>query len=79
MNATGKKRQDDSMHDHVEGRRVMPRRVTLPGFLIEEEVGLGDVIKRATGLAGLRPCGGCGRRAAALNRAVVFSPRRRGR
>jgi hypothetical protein len=49
-----------------------PYRVRLPGFVKDEEVGLGDVIKRATYSVGIRPCAGCGRRAAALNRLVVF-------
>jgi len=50
-----------------------PHRVRLPGFLIEEEVGLGDVVKRVTYAMGLQPCGGCEKRAAALNRWVHFS------
>jgi hypothetical protein len=53
-----------------------PRRVRLPGFVAETEVGLGDVIKRATSLAGIRPCGSCLERAASLNRWMVFSGRR---
>jgi hypothetical protein len=52
-----------------------PRTVRLPGFLIEEEIGLGDVIKRATSWAGIRPCGGCARRAEAVNRRVTLAPR----
>lgn len=52
-------------------------RVRLPGFLVDEEVGLGDVIKRATSAAGVRPCGGCEQRAERLNRAVRFTPRSR--
>ena len=48
-------------------------RVRLPGFLIEEEVGLGDLIKKATYAVGIKPCGGCERRAAALNRWMTFS------
>ncbi len=51
-----------------------PYRVRLPGFLIEKEIGLGDVIKRATSYAGIRPCGGCSQRAAALNSRVVLTP-----
>jgi hypothetical protein len=47
-------------------------RVRLPGFLIEEEVGLGDVIKKATSSAGIKPCGSCQKRAAALNRFMSF-------
>jgi hypothetical protein len=46
----------------------------LPGFIVDEEIGLGDVIKRATSYVGIRPCGGCERRATALNRRFVFSP-----
>jgi hypothetical protein len=38
-----------------------------------EEIGLGDVVKRMTYAAGIRPCGGCQKRAAALNRRVIFT------
>jgi len=58
------------------GGKGKPYRVRMPGFVSQEEVGLGDVIKRATSTAGIRPCGGCQRRAAALNRWFVFSGRR---
>jgi hypothetical protein len=47
-------------------------RVRLPGFLVDEEVGLGDVIKKATSSAGIKPCGPCQKRAAALNRWMSF-------
>jgi hypothetical protein len=47
----------------------------LPGFVLDEEVGLGDVIKRVTYAMGIKPCGGCEQRAAALNRWMVFTPR----
>ena len=57
-------------------QRPAPHRVRLPGFVSETEVGLGDVIKRATSLAGIRPCGSCHERAAGLNRWMVFSGRR---
>jgi hypothetical protein len=50
-----------------------PQPVRLPGFLIEHEIGLGDVIKRATSVIGIRPCAGCQRRAATLNRWMRFS------
>jgi hypothetical protein len=49
-----------------------PHRVRLPGFLVEEEIGLGDVVKRATYAMGVKPCGGCEKRAAALNRWISF-------
>jgi hypothetical protein len=52
-----------------------PYRVRLPGFVSDEDVGLGDTIKRVTSTVGIAPCGGCGRRAAALNRWMVFSGR----
>lgn len=48
-------------------------RVRLPGFLIEEEVGLGDLIKKATYAMGIKTCGGCERRAAVMNHWVHFS------
>jgi hypothetical protein len=50
-----------------------PYRIRLPGFARDEEIGLGDVLKRATSAVGIRPCGGCDRRASALNRWLVFS------
>lgn len=52
-------------------------RVRLPGFVTDEEIGLGDVVKRVTTAFGIKPCGGCERRAAALNRWVVFTGRAR--
>lgn len=48
-------------------------RVRLPGFLIEEEIGLGDVIKRVTYATGIKSCKGCEKRATALNRWLHFS------
>ena len=54
-----------------------PYRVRLPGFISDDEdVGLGDVIKRATSSVGIRPCGGCAERASRLNGWMVFSKRR---
>ncbi len=52
-----------------------PCRVRLPGFITEEEIGLGDVVKRVTSAVGIAPCGDCARRAAMLNRWMVFSGR----
>jgi len=34
-------------------------RFRLPGFLIEEEIGLGCAIKRVTYAVGIKPCGCC--------------------
>ena len=52
-------------------------RVHLPGFVTDEDVGLGDVVKRMTYAVGIRPCGGCEKRAAALNSwMIVYGPAR---
>jgi hypothetical protein len=67
VSAKGKKR---SSGDESEAKA---HRVRLPGFLVEDEIGLGDAIKRATYAMGVKPCGGCNKRAAALNRWMVFS------
>ncbi|MEU2026226.1 hypothetical protein ABZ565_29340 [Streptomyces sp. NPDC016469] len=56
------------------GRRT-PHRVRLPGFIEEKEVGLGDVIKKVTSTAGIKPCSGCSRRANSLNQLMVFTGR----
>ena len=57
-------------------REPRPYRGRVPGFVSDEQIGLGDVIKRVTSTVGIRPCGGCERRAAALNRRFVFTGRR---
>jgi hypothetical protein len=64
---------EKTLHQQVEQSR--PYRVRLPGFITDEEIGLGDVIKRTTHTLGIQPCGGCERRAAALNRWFVFTSR----
>jgi hypothetical protein len=53
-----------------------PRRVRLPGFVSDEDIGLGDAVKHVTHAFGIRPCGGCERRAAGLNRRFVFTGKR---
>ena len=57
------------------GNKDSLHRVRLPGFISDEEIGLGDVIKRTTSYLGIQPCGGCERRADALNRWLVFTNR----
>ena len=47
-------------------------RVRLPAFIVEEEIGLGDIIKRATYAIGITPCAGCERRADKLNKWMSF-------
>ena len=53
--------------------QTRPFQVRLPGFITDEAVGLGDVVQRVTYAVGIKPCGGCERRAAALNRWIVFT------
>jgi hypothetical protein len=53
--------------------RRQPHQVRLPGFIADKEVGLGSAIKRLTYAMGIKPCAGCEKRAAALNRWMVFS------
>lgn len=55
----------------------LPHRVRLPGFINDEDVGLGSVVKRVTSAFGIRPCSGCEKRAAKLNRWLVFTGSRR--
>ena len=55
---------------------AQPYRVRLPGFVREEDIGLGDLVKRTTASLFIKPCGGCERRAAALNRWLTFTGRR---
>jgi hypothetical protein len=52
-------------------------RIRLPGFVTDEDIGLGDAIKRVTYALGMQSCSGCERRAAALNRRFVFTGRAR--
>jgi hypothetical protein len=50
-----------------------PFSIRLPGFILEEEIGLGDVVKRVTDAIGISPCSNCHRRGNTLNRWVVFN------
>lgn len=49
-------------------------RITIP-IKTSREVGLGDAVEAVTKAIGIKPCGGCRKRAAALNRKVVFRGR----
>jgi hypothetical protein len=51
--------------------------VRLPGFIGDEDIGLGDVFKRATSHFGIQACGGCEQRRIALNRWISFTRGRR--
>jgi hypothetical protein len=44
------------------------RHARLPGFIQDQKIGLGDAVSRITYALGLKPCGGCTQRAAAMNR-----------
>jgi hypothetical protein len=48
-------------------------RVRIPGFVVDHDLGLGDVVKRATSSLGIKTCGGCEKRAAVLNRWMTFT------
>ena len=64
-------------NENAAGKQEQPERpkhrVRLPGFLVEEEIGLGDVIKKTTYAMGIKPCSGCNKRAAKLNRWMTFT------
>lgn len=62
--------------DRPQGGRRSPHRVRLPGFIQDDDIGLGDVIKRATSVIGIRPCNSCMERASRLNNWVIFSKNR---
>jgi hypothetical protein len=67
---------EESAGDRSGRSRREPHRVRLPGFIHDEDVGLGDIVKRATSMVGIKPCGGCRERAGRLNNWMVFSKRR---
>jgi hypothetical protein len=68
--------EGETKKGQMEQTQSQPYRVRLPGFVIDEDIGLGDVIKQATSTIGIRPCGSCEQRAAALNRWLAFTGRR---
>lgn len=51
------------------------RQIRLPGFLLDEEIALGDLVKKTTSYLGIQPCGACHGRAEVLNRWLTFLPR----
>ena len=69
------KKDNVKVDESVDSER-RPYRVRLPGFISDEDVGLGNIIKRATSAVGIKPCGGCERRAASLDRFLTFTGRR---
>jgi hypothetical protein len=81
MKHSGRRRSEDEEMKRNEAQHGAgsaasePYRVRLPEFILEQEMGLGDVVKRVTSIIGIRPCGGCEGRSAVLNRWFVFSGR----
>ncbi len=66
-------KKEQAGNDHADESARQPYRVRLPMAIADGDVGLGDALKRATFAVGIKPCGGCERRAAALNRWLIFS------
>jgi hypothetical protein len=66
MNETAKEKLPENSEPPI-------HRVRLPGFVSDDDIGLGDIIKRVTHAVGIKPCGGCNRRAESLNHWMVFS------
>ena len=62
---------------HSRADDSQPRRVRLPGFVADKDIGLGDAISRAASYFGARPCGGCEQRRVALNYWMTFGGPRR--
>jgi hypothetical protein len=68
---------DTSDANQPHGQKGQKLRIRLPGFVApEEDLGLGTAIKRMTYVLGIKSCGGCDRRAIALDRRVTLSGRR---
>lgn len=67
--------KEEARGSQTDSTERQPYRMRLPGFITDEEVGLGDVIKHATTAIGIRPCGACAQRASVLNRWLTFSGR----
>lgn len=67
--------KDEPDTDDSHATKSEPFRIRLPGFISETAIGLGDAIKRATSLVGIKSCADCQHRAAIMNTWVVFDPR----
>lgn len=64
-----------SAHDPTAREDRARFHVRVPGFVADEEIGLGDAITRVTSRMGIRRCGGCARRAETLDRMVAVHGR----
>jgi hypothetical protein len=68
--------KEQTMDVQAEDYERLPHQVRLPGFILNEDVDLGTVVKRVTSAFGIRPCGRCEQRASRLNRWLMFTSRR---
>jgi hypothetical protein len=66
------KAKDDANQQH-KSEPQSPRRISLPGFVADKDVGFGDMMKGTFSYFGIRPCDGCDRRAEVLNRWLTFT------
>jgi hypothetical protein len=53
-----------------------PYRLLVPWTIKRDEVGLGDIIRKAASSIGFKHCDACERRAGRINEWIVFSTRR---
>jgi hypothetical protein len=63
----------EEKNQNIIERKNRPMR--LPGFVLSEDTGFGDVIKQVTYALGIPACSGCIKRAAVLNRWLVIPGR----
>ncbi|ARE78320.1 hypothetical protein ADK51_21625 [Streptomyces sp. WM6368] len=71
--------REPRLQDPQDKVRSPAHRMRLPGFIeIENDIGLGEVVKHATRTVGIRPCGRCEERAQRLNQWMTFTGRRDG-
>jgi hypothetical protein len=66
---------DSVNRDQAEDRQAVPRQplsIPVPG--LDRTMGLGDAAKRLTAAFGVKPCGGCKKRAEAMNERVRLVP-----
>ena len=76
MTTNSRQPESEEQREDISQEQDAPRhRINVPGFVTTNEIGLGDVVKKVTTSFGIRPCRGCERRAAALNRWMSFRGR----
>ena len=70
-------KKDGTKRDPKAKSETTPHRFRVPGFVTDQDIGLGEVIRRATYAMRIKPCSACERRAAELSHWMVFTGRRR--